>query len=133
MVFLFSLSLAAILDDGRKLLEMICCCFWSLDVWRPGEAVCCLLCLQYRLHAHTAPLLRPVSSLCPNSFFPTHLYRTSVLLSSFLLAHILLFHVFCTTPPPPPPPLLCPSSLSLFFLRALGGAPCGPVVEAFLH
>lgn len=30
-------------------------------------------------------------------------------------------------------PLFCPSSLSLFFLRAPGGAPCGPVVEAFLH
>lgn len=30
-------------------------------------------------------------------------------------------------------PLPCPSLLFLFFFRALWGAPCGPVVKAFLH
>lgn len=60
--------------------------------------------------------------------FPSHLYGTSVIPRSFFgHAHTLSFHVFCAAPPPP----LCPASL--FFLRALGGAPCGPVAEVFLH
>lgn len=72
--------------------------------------------------------LRRSSKLSPHS---CNMLQSSTALS--FLAHVLSFHVFCAAPPPPPPPLLCPSSLSLFFLRALGGAPCGPVVEAFLH
>lgn len=52
--------------------------------------------------------------------------------SCFTSTPVQSFHVFCAAaPPPPPPPLPCPSSL--FFLRAPGGASCGPVVEVFLH
>lgn len=73
--------------------------------------------------------------LPPSSYFSSHLCRTSVLLS---LPPSLLktsrFMSFVLLPPPSPlRPLLCPFSLSLFFFRAPGGAPRGPVVEAFLH
>ena len=122
------------------------CLFWaSLNFWMIFITDGCL-----RWFAAASDLWlsgsqdKLLAASCLHTTFIHKLHRSSKLspnscnmlqsFSSFLLAHILSFHVFCAAPPPPPPPpLLCPSSLSLFFLRALGGAPCGPVVEAFLH
>lgn len=67
------------------------------------------------------------------SFFlapPTHLCsRAAIFSSRSTSTPVQWCHVFYAAAPPPPLP--CPSSL--FFLRAPGGASCGPVVEGFLH
>lgn len=102
------------------LLLILGCLAATISCWLPPSFI------------HALHLLPPIASLSRLSISPL----ICIVLHSFsppsFLAHILSFHVFCTAPPPPPP-LLCPSSLSLFFLRALGGAPCGPVFEVFLH
>lgn len=142
-VFIFPVLFWVLLKRSMVFMAETCliCFAASSDLWLPGsqDKLLAASCVHSTTFTHTlhlsSPLLPPISSLfipplSPNSFPLSASVSYFSPLSSFLLAHILSFHVCCTAPPPP---LLCPSSLSLFFLRALGGAPCGPVVEAFLH
>lgn len=115
----------------------ICRFFLFPDLWLCGsqEALLAAAC-HFRVTPpiHTSFLYLCSTRLPPTSYFSSHLCRTSVLLSPPSLLKTSRFMSFVLLPLPSLlRPLLCPFSLSLFFFRAPGGAPRGPVVEAFLH
>lgn len=132
LFYCVALSFTEVLD-GFSYGFMICCFSLIAGCWAARRSCRLLLSFTasppYTPHLlsslllsvppSTSKLLLPRSSVSffsPSSRLPSLKPTVSCLLCCSLL---------------PPCPLLCPSSL--FFLRALGGAPRGPVVEVFLH